>query len=84
MLASADVQRSVTCRAGVLAGLAALTLVAAIGVLLAPVVAQDPVVSWPPAGQPPRSTVLPLVPYRPLSLAAQVPCAALAELDRHP
>ncbi len=67
-----------------LAGLAALTLVAAIGVLLAPVVAQDPVVSWPPAGQPPRSTVLPLVPYRPLSLAAQVPCAALAELDRHP
>ena len=46
-----------------LAGLAALTLVAAVGVLLAPVTAQDPVVSWPPAGQPARSTVLPLVPY---------------------
>ncbi|MGH3538363.1 MAG: arabinosyltransferase domain-containing protein [Pseudonocardiaceae bacterium] len=82
MLAAADVQRSVTSRAGVLAGLAALTLVAAIGVLLAPVTAQDPVVSWPPAGQPARSTVLPLVPYRPVSLTARVPCAALSALDR--
>lgn len=84
MLAAADVQRSVTCRVGVLAGLATLTLVAAVGVLLAPVIAQDPVVSWPPAGQPARSTVLPLVPYRPLSLTARVPCAALSALDRQP
>ncbi|MFN2477869.1 MAG: arabinosyltransferase domain-containing protein [Pseudonocardiaceae bacterium] len=84
MLAAADLQRSVACRAGVLAGLAALTLVAAVGVLLAPVIVQDPVVSWPPAGQPARSTVLPLVPYRPLSLAARVPCAALSALDRQP
>ncbi|MDQ2881227.1 MAG: arabinosyltransferase domain-containing protein [Actinomycetota bacterium] len=82
MLAAADSERTVPARAGVLAGLAALTLVAAIGVLLAPVVAQDPVVSWPPAGRPARSTVLPLVPYRPLALAAQVPCAALSALDR--
>ena len=49
-------------QAWVLAGLAILTLVAAVGVLLAPVVADDPVVSWPPAGQQARSTVLPLVP----------------------
>ncbi|MGH3788656.1 MAG: arabinosyltransferase domain-containing protein [Pseudonocardiaceae bacterium] len=69
-------------RAAVLAGLAVLTLVSAVGVLLAPVVADDPVVSWPRAGEQPRSTVLPLVPYRPLSLDATVPCAALAALDR--
>ncbi len=84
MLAAADVQRSVTSRVGVLAGLAALTLVAAVGVLLAPVTVQDPVVSWPPAGQPARSTVLPLVPYRPLSLTARVPCEALSALAREP
>ncbi|HWR48322.1 MAG TPA: arabinosyltransferase domain-containing protein, partial [Pseudonocardiaceae bacterium] len=71
-------------RAGVLAGLAGLTLVAAVGVLLAPVVADDPVVSWPQAGQRARSTVLPLVPYRPLSLDARVPCTALSALDRRP
>jgi arabinosyltransferase B/arabinosyltransferase C len=53
-------------------------------VLLAPVVADDPVISWPEAGQQPRSTVLPLVPYRPLSLDARVPCAALSALDRRP
>ncbi len=64
-----------------LAGLAALTLVSALGVLLAPVIADDPVVDWPRAGQPPRSTVLPLVPYRPLQLDATIPCATLAALD---
>ncbi|HEY6422227.1 MAG TPA: arabinosyltransferase domain-containing protein [Pseudonocardiaceae bacterium] len=67
-----------------LAGLAALTLFSALGVLLAPVIVDDPVVSWPRAGQPPRSTVLPLVPYRPLSLDASVPCAALTALDLRP
>ncbi|MGH3832319.1 MAG: hypothetical protein ACRDRS_18070, partial [Pseudonocardiaceae bacterium] len=71
-------------RAWVLAGLAIVTLAAALGVLLAPVLAQDPLVSWPRAGQPARSTVLPLVPYRPLSLSARVPCAALSALDRRP
>jgi arabinosyltransferase B/arabinosyltransferase C len=64
--------------------LAVLTLMAAIGVLLAPVVVEDPVVSWPPADQQPRSTVLPLVPYRPLSLDVRVPCAALAALEAQP
>ncbi|MGH4010883.1 MAG: arabinosyltransferase domain-containing protein [Pseudonocardiaceae bacterium] len=68
-------------KAGVLAGLAVLVFACAIGVLLAPVIVDDPVVSWPRAGEQPRSTVLPLVPYRPLSLDATVPCAALAALD---
>ncbi len=89
MLAAADAERAMAgpparWRAGVLAGLAVLTLVAALGVLLAPVVADDPVVSWPRAGQPARSTVLPLVPYRPLSLDARVPCSTLSALDRRP
>ncbi|MBV9163153.1 MAG: arabinosyltransferase domain-containing protein [Pseudonocardiales bacterium] len=74
----------VTWRVGVLAGLAVLTLVAAVGVLLAPVTVDDPVVSWPQAGQRAHSTVLPLVPYRPLSLDARVPCTVLSALDREP
>ncbi|MPZ64837.1 MAG: arabinosyltransferase [Pseudonocardiaceae bacterium] len=68
-------------RRWMLAGLAALTLVSALGVLLAPVTADDPVVTWPRAGEPARSTVLPLVPYRPLQLDATIPCATLAALD---
>jgi arabinosyltransferase B/arabinosyltransferase C len=76
--------RAGTWRAKVLTGLALLTLLAAIGVLLAPVTTNDPVVSWPQAGQQPRSTVLPLVPYRPLSLDARVPCTALSALDQRP
>ncbi|MDQ4103089.1 MAG: arabinosyltransferase domain-containing protein, partial [Actinomycetota bacterium] len=69
-------------RSGVLAGLALLMMLCAVGILLAPVVADDPVVSWPRAGESPQSTVLPLVPYRPLSLDATVPCTALAKLDQ--
>ena len=83
-LASTSPNPRHTWRAGLLAGLAALTLVAAIGAVLAPVVADDPVVHWPQAGQQPRSTLLPLVPYRPLRLDAQVPCAALAALSQRP
>ncbi|MGB8996778.1 MAG: arabinosyltransferase domain-containing protein, partial [Pseudonocardiaceae bacterium] len=82
MLSATDSVRTATRRAAVLTGLAVLTLATAVGVLLAPVIAEDPVVSWPQAGQQPRSTVLPLVPYRPLSLTARVPCAALSALDR--
>lgn len=62
--------------------MALLALVSAVGVLLAPVIVDDPVVSWPRAGEQPRTTVLPLVPYRPLSLDATVPCAALSALDQ--
>ncbi len=60
-----------------LAGLALLTVVLGLAIPLAPVIGSDPVVTWPRAGQPVGSTSLPLTPYRPLELTAQVPCAAL-------
>ncbi|MGB8993904.1 MAG: arabinosyltransferase domain-containing protein, partial [Pseudonocardiaceae bacterium] len=53
-------------------------------VMVAPVIADDPVVSWPRAGQQPSSTVLPLSPYRPLQLTATVPCATLQALNARP
>ncbi|MDQ4011813.1 MAG: arabinosyltransferase domain-containing protein [Actinomycetota bacterium] len=74
--------RAVTWQARALAGLALVALVSAAGVLLAPVSVDDPVVSWPRAGEQPRNTVLPLVPYRPLSVDARVPCAALSALNQ--
>jgi cell wall arabinan synthesis protein/EmbC-like arabinotransferase in arabinogalactan biosynthesis/arabinosyltransferase-like concanavalin domain-containing protein len=67
-----------------MAALALVTGVLGILVMLAPVIADDPVVSWPPAGQQPRSTVLPLSPYRPLQLTATIPCATLHVLDAQP
>ncbi len=67
-----------------IAALALVTGVLGILVMLAPVIADDPVVSWPRAGQPPSSTVLPLSPYRPLQLTATVPCATLQALDARP
>jgi arabinosyltransferase B/arabinosyltransferase C len=67
-----------------IAALALVTGVLGILVMLAPVMADDPVVSWPRAGQQPTSTVLPLSPYRPLQLTATVPCATLRALDARP
>ena len=67
-----------------IAALALVTGVVGILVMLAPVIADDPVVSWPPAGQQPRSTVLPLSPYRPLQLTATIPCATLHVVDAQP
>lgn len=66
------------------ATLALITGALGILVMLAPVTADDPVVSWPPAGRQPVSTVLPLSPYRPLQLTATVPCATLRALDARP
>src|SRR4051794_24113837 len=60
-----------------LAALAAITVLLGLAIPLAPVVADDPVATWPKAGAPATSTALPLTPYRPLSLQADVPCAAL-------
>lgn len=60
-----------------LAVLGAVTVLLGLAIPLAPVMADDPVVSWPRAGEPATSTTLPLVPYRPLSLQAEVPCDAL-------
>jgi Mycobacterial cell wall arabinan synthesis protein/EmbC C-terminal domain/Arabinosyltransferase concanavalin like domain len=68
----------------VIATLALLTGVLGILAVLAPVTADDPVVSWPRAGQQPTSTVLPLSPYRPLQLTATVPCATLQALNARP
>ncbi len=67
-----------------IAALALLTGLLGILAVLAPVIADDPVVSWPRAGQQPTSTVLPLSPYRPLQLTATVPCATLQALDARP
>jgi hypothetical protein len=64
--------------------LALVTGVLGILVVLAPVTADDPVVSWPRAGQQPTSTVLPLSPYRPLRLTATIPCATLQALNARP
>lgn len=64
-----------------IAALAALTVVLGLSVTLAPVVADDPVVTWPEAGSAPTSTVLPLSPYRPLSLDAHIPCTTLRAVN---
>ena len=66
------------------AALALVTGGLGILVMLAPVIADDPVVSWPRAGQQPSSTVLPLSPYRPLQLTATIPCATLQALNARP
>jgi hypothetical protein len=58
--------------------LALLTGLLGIAAVLAPVDADDPVLTWPRAGEAPASTVVPLSPYRPLELRAEIPCAALA------
>src|SRR3954451_17545807 len=60
-----------------LAALAALTVMLGAAIPFAPVIADEPVVTWPKAGQLASSTALPLAPYRPLAMAAQVPCDAL-------
>ncbi|NYD38530.1 arabinosyltransferase domain-containing protein [Actinomycetospora corticicola] len=60
-----------------LAALAAVTVLLGVAIPFAPVTADDPVVTWPKAGQPAASTSVPLVPYRPLAMTAEVPCQAL-------
>ncbi|MFC5062680.1 arabinosyltransferase domain-containing protein [Actinomycetospora atypica] len=60
-----------------LAALAAVTVLLGIAIPFAPVNADDPVVSWPKAGEPATSTTIPLAPYRPLAMTADVPCRAL-------
>lgn len=69
--------RAVVTSSWFLAALAAVTVLLGVAIPLAPVTASDPVVTWPKAGQPATSTTLPLTPYRPLSIQADVPCDAL-------
>ncbi|SFN16084.1 arabinosyltransferase B/arabinosyltransferase C [Pseudonocardia ammonioxydans] len=61
--------------------LGGLTCLLGLAAALAPVDADDPVVTWPAPGAEAgaaSSTVLPLSPYRPLQLDATIPCAAAA------
>ncbi|MBC3194375.1 arabinosyltransferase domain-containing protein [Pseudonocardia sp. C8] len=58
--------------------LGGLTCLLGLAAALAPVDADDPVVTWPRPGAAPEPTVLPLSPYRPLEFTASVPCAAAA------
>ena len=58
--------------------LGALTCLLSVAVPLAPVVVSTPEVSWPRAGQPATGTTALFTPYRPLDVAAQVPCATVA------
>lgn len=60
-----------------LAALAAITVILGVAIPFAPVSADDPVVSWPKAGEPAATTAVPLSPYRPLSISVDVPCQAL-------
>lgn len=57
---------------GMLLGLTGLVL--AIATPLAPAVAHDVTVTWPKAGEQPRSTMAWFVPYSPVSVHAEVPC----------
>ncbi|WP_086820875.1 arabinosyltransferase domain-containing protein [Allokutzneria sp. NRRL B-24872] len=68
--------------AWVLVGAAVITAVLAVLLPLAPVRVQQPVLSWPEAGAQPRSTVVPLVPYRPLEMTAELPSRTMDALDR--
>ncbi|WP_300013436.1 arabinosyltransferase domain-containing protein [Pseudonocardia sp.] len=61
--------------------LALLTGLLGVAAVLAPVDADEPVLTWPRAGEAPTSTVVPLAPYRPLELRAQIPCATLRAVD---
>jgi hypothetical protein len=54
----------------------AVTAIAVLTLPFAPVVQTTALVQWPAPGQPVESTMLPLVPYRPLAMQVQLPCAA--------
>ncbi|MBW0104685.1 arabinosyltransferase domain-containing protein [Pseudonocardia sp. KRD291] len=64
--------------------LGALTSLLGALAVLAPVTANDPVLTWPQAGQAPASTVVPLSPYRPLQLGAEIPCETLRAVAARP
>src|SRR4051794_6171775 len=66
-----------------LAVLAILAGLVGLAVPLAPVVAEQTTLSWPSAGHLPEETLVPLVPYRPRALTADIPCSAIrAVADR--
>ncbi|MGY1754915.1 arabinosyltransferase domain-containing protein [Blastococcus sp. SYSU D01042] len=60
--------------------LAGVTLVLAVALPLAPVRVDTPEVQWPLDPSDPQSTVALFMPYRPIDLRAEIPCAAVAAL----
>lgn len=60
--------------------LAGLTLVLALALPLAPVEVDTPEVQWPLDTADPQSTVALFMPYRPIDLQAEIPCAAVTAL----
>ncbi|RZS41041.1 arabinosyltransferase B/arabinosyltransferase C [Herbihabitans rhizosphaerae] len=61
---------------------AGLTILLGALAVLSPVKVDDPVVTWPKAGEQPVSTVVPLSPYRPLQFDATVPCETVRAAER--
>lgn len=60
--------------------LAALALVLAVALPLAPVRVDTPEVQWPLDPADPQSTVALFMPYRPIDVRAEIPCAAVTAL----
>jgi arabinosyltransferase C len=60
--------------------LAGVTLLLAVTLPLAPVRVDTPEVQWPLDTSDPQSTVALFMPYRPIDLQAEIPCAAVAAL----
>lgn len=64
--------------------LAGVTLLLAVALPLAPVRVDTPEVQWPLDPSDPQSTVALFMPYRPIDLRAELPCASIGALaDRH-
>ncbi|MCO1581527.1 arabinosyltransferase domain-containing protein [Crossiella sp. SN42] len=59
--------------------LALSTVLCGLALPFAPVVVNDPVLSWPKEPDRPESSLALLVPYRPLSLDVRLPCATLRQ-----
>ncbi|WP_040338438.1 arabinosyltransferase domain-containing protein [Candidatus Blastococcus massiliensis] len=60
--------------------LAGVTLVLAVALPLAPVRVDTPEVQWPLDPSDPQSTIALFMPYRPIDLRAEIPCAAVGAL----
>ncbi|WP_086820873.1 arabinosyltransferase domain-containing protein [Allokutzneria sp. NRRL B-24872] len=60
---------------------ALVTAAMALSLPLAPVTVDQPIVTWPKQGERVSNTVVPLLPYRPLELTAEVPCAAISAVN---
>ncbi len=60
--------------------LAGVTLLLAVALPLAPVHVDTPEVQWPLDRDDPQSTVALFMPYRPIDLQAEIPCAAISAL----